>query len=130
MFSSIIELIKLGLGFVKERSQAKHDRNMAAITEQKRQIEDRDNKTHAWDMAQLNDKDKALRIMAFILFISPGIGYIISPAVGDCIERFWTMIPQWQADVLSGMCLAVFGRQHIPNMLGAVISTISKAARK
>ena len=130
MFPSILELVKSVFGFAKERIEAKHLRNIAAIKEQQRQIEDREIRTHAWDLAQLNDKDKVLRIMAFVLFASPLLAYLISPKLGDYVQKAWSSISAAQANVLYAMCLAVFGRQHIPNMIGSIVSSVSKGLRK
>jgi len=130
MIKIIFSIIKTVLSFVVEKYEGKHKRNMAAIQAQTDILLDPNVRTWSWDMAQLNDKNKVIRMLAFLMFASPWFGYVISPDLGAIIERGWTSLPDWQANALSGFCLAVFGMQHIHNFIGGTFSAISKGIRK
>ena len=130
MIAAVIEIIKLALGFIKERSQAKHDVKMAYLLDKKRQLDDHNTQTYNWDMSQLNNKNRVIRILAFLAFFSPWLGYAISPEVGNWVERGWTSVPQWQANAFSGLCLAIFGMQHIHNFIGGTVDAVAKSFKK
>lgn len=129
----IYDLVKLAVSGVKtlvnwgkEKTVAKHKREMAQIELETRLLLSQTEANSKWEMAQLNDKDKILRWAAFILFASPLLAHFISPELGKRIQDAWHMLPDWQSNVLSGMCLAVFGMKKIPELLGSAVGAIRK----
>lgn len=129
MIPIALTLGKTIFGFILEKYEKKHRRNIAAIESQTNKILDPRAMSHSWDMAQLNDRSRLLRILAFIMFASPWFGYVIHPELGIHIEKAWSIMPEWQANVISGMCLAVFGMHHIPNLIGATVSSVVRSIK-
>lgn len=130
MISLILDGIKTIFGWVKEKSKAKHERNMAQIQNEARLLSERESNNSKWAMAQLNDKDKLIRISAFILFSSSFWSHLISPEFGKVVHQAWASMPHWQANVLSGMSLSVFGLKKIPQLIGSTIGAIKEGLAK
>jgi len=130
MISLIVDGVKTVFGWLGEKSKAKHERSMAALELEKRLLLSQQESNSKWEIAQLNDKDKLLRWAAFILFASPLLASLISPEWGHKVQEAWHMLKDWQSNVLSGMCLAVFGMRSIPNVIGSAIGSIKEALKK
>lgn len=130
MISLLVDGVKTVFGWLGEKSKAKHERTMAALELEKRLLLSQQEANSKWEIAQLNDKDKLLRWAAFILFASPLLAALISPEWGHRVQEAWHMLKDWQANVLSGMCLAVFGMRSIPNVLGAAVGSIKEGLKK
>lgn len=120
----IFEAIKTGFGWFKEKKKAKHAREMAQIENETRLLLSTNEANSKWDMAQLNDKDKIIRIAAFALFSSSFWSHLISPEFGQLVQGAWSSMPHWQANVLSGMSLSVFGLKKIPQLVGTTVGAI------
>jgi len=80
VISLLVEGIKTVFGWAKEKSIAKHQRNMAQIQNETELLLSKQKANSEWEMAQLNDKDKVLRWAAFLLFASPLLAHLI-PAI-------------------------------------------------
>ena len=124
MFSLILEGVKTVFGWAKDKAKAKHDRNMAQINNEARLLQSRETNNAKWEMAQLNDKDKFIRICAFLLFASPVLAYWISPELGARVQEGWNQLTPMQADVLRGICLAVFGIKKFSEGLGSTVAAL------
>lgn len=120
----ILDAVKTIFGWIGEKSKAKHEREMAQIENQTKLLLSEQQANTNWEMAQLNDKDKLLRWAAFILFASPLLAAIINPEWGARVQSAWHLLKDWQSNVLSGMCMAVFGMRTVPQVLGATIGAI------
>ena len=114
----------------KEGYIKKKENELALLENHTKFIKEADNLQSLPDIANLNDSDKGLRWAAFLLFTSPLFGYLISPEIGQRITKAWAELPEWQAQMLNVMCIAVFGLKQIPNMLGNVIGTIFRVVKK
>lgn len=130
MIGLIVEGIRTVFGWAKEKSKAKHEKEMAQLELEKRLLLSQNEANSKWEMAQLNDKDKILRWAAFILFASPLLAALVSPEWGHKVQEAWHMLQPWQSNVLSGMCLAVFGMRKIPDLLGACSGAIRQGLTK
>ena len=130
MLSLIFEGVKMVFGWAKDKSKAKHERNMAQIQNETRLLLQKETNNAKWAMAQLNDKDKIIRMAAFILFSSSFWSHLISPEFGALVQGAWQSMPHWQANVLSGMSLSVFGLKKIPQLLGATVGAIKAGLSK
>ncbi|MEY8198686.1 MAG: hypothetical protein RPS47_05555, partial [Colwellia sp.] len=62
-----------------EVKAAKHTRKLAVINNQARLATDEQSNNHEWEMANLQDKDNALRWCSFWLFALPIVITVISP---------------------------------------------------
>ena len=74
----------------------------------------------------LSDSDGLMRWAAFLLFASPLIAGLISPAFGERVLHAWHLLEPWQEKILSGMCLATFGMRSIPNLIGGIVDSIRR----
>lgn len=126
IFSLIFDAFKTGVGYFREKAKAKHERNMAEVQNETRLLLQEGTNDSKWSMAQLNDKDKLLRIAAFLLFSSSFWSHLISPEFGKLVQQAWHSMPEWQANVLSGMSLSVFGLKKIPQLVGATVGAIKQ----
>ena len=119
MISLILEGVKTIFGWVKEKSQAKHERNLAQIKNEAN-----------WSMAQITNKDKFIRIGAFLLYASPLIANWISPELGATVQQGWNQLTPDQAEALKVICFAVFGirtgTRFIRETLGIIKETLNK----
>ena len=130
MLSLILDGVKTVFGWIGAKSKAKHERTMAALELEKRLLLSTQEANSKWEIAQLNNKDKMLRWAAFILFASPLLAGLINPDWGQRVQEMWHLLKDWQANVISGMCLDVFGMRSIPNILGASIGAIREGFKK
>lgn len=130
MISLILDGIKTIFGWVGDKQKAKHERDMAALELEKRLLLSQHEANSNWEIEQLKDKDKVLRWAAFLLFASPLLATIVSPELGQKVQLGWHALHPWQANVLSGMCLAVFGMRKIPQIVGATVGNVVQALKK
>lgn len=130
MISIIFDGVKTIVGWLAEKSKARHERDMAQLQLEKRLLLSEQEANSKWEIAQLNDKDKILRYCAFVLFASPLIASLISPNWGHKVQLAWQMMKPWQANVLCGMCCAVFGMRKVPNIIGSIVGSIKEGLKK
>lgn len=130
MISLILDTVKTVFGWVGEKSKAKHEREMASIALETRLLLSSREANSKWEIAQLNDKDKVLRWAAFVLFASPLLATLIEPSWGHKVQDAWHMLKPWQANVLSGMCLAVFGMRKVPEVIGMTVGSIKEGLKR
>lgn len=130
----LIAAILSGFGtlfrWLKARAEAQQDLKLAEIQAKKQILLSKEMANSEWEIAQLLDKDKMLRWAAFLLFASPLIAAMISPAWGAWVQRAWHSLEPWEANVLSGMCLAVFGLRKIPQLLGSTVGAVVDALKR
>ena len=124
MLSLIVEGVKTVFGWAKEKAKAKHEKTMARINNETRLLSDHLQANSKWEMAQLNDKDKLIRIGAFLLFASPILGYWISPAIGARVQEGWNQLTPMQAEVLKIICCAVFGIKKATELAGGLVGAL------
>lgn len=129
MIGLILEAGKTFFKWMKEKSVAKHERNMAALELEKRLLLSKQEANSQWEIAQLKDKSKFLRWAAFLLFASPLLISFISPSYGREIQQFWHTMPAWQADGLKGFCLAVFGMRQVPMALQGIVGAVKQGLK-
>lgn len=129
MISMILDGVKTLVGWFKESAKAKHEKNMAVIDLEKRLLLSKQEANSQWELHQLKDKDKLIRFLAFMLFASPLIANLISPEWGTWVQRGWHSLTPLQAEMLRGICGAVFGYKPVANMVGAITGSITDAIR-
>lgn len=130
MISLIVDGVKTVFGWIAQKSKAKHEKEMAALELEKRLLLSQHEANSQWEIAQLKDKDKLLRWGAFLLFASPLLASLISPEWGHRVQSAWHVLEPWQSNVLSGMCLGVFGMRKIPELLGRTVGNIKQGLKQ
>ena len=130
IFTSIFNITNTLLSWLKERAKGNQELKMSEIEAKKNIILSHDKANTEWEIAQLMNTDKWMRWAAFLLFASPLIASFISPSWGQWVSKAWHTMPLWQENVLSGMCLAVFGLKSVPRIVGSSTAAIINAIRR
>lgn len=110
-----------------EIAQAKHDRKKAIINNQARLASDKQSNNHEWEMANLQDKDNALRWCSFWLFASPIILTVFFPEHGKEFFTNLDLVPQWWVKVFVSMIGGIWGIVELKKAAPALITGIRGA---
>ena len=92
-----------------EVKAAKHTRQIAVINNQARLATDEQSNNHEWEMANLQDKDNALRWCSFWLFALPILLTVICPEHGAVVFENLELVPQWWVKVFVSMIGGIWG---------------------
>jgi hypothetical protein len=122
IFSIALQAITSLIGWQKEKSIAKHALDMAEVSAKTRALDEQS----LWESEQLQDKDKSLRWLAYIIYVAPLIAYWISPTFGAHIEQGWKSLTTSQADTIKALSVTIFGYRYVPHVFTSVVSTIKK----
>jgi len=126
IISVVIQAITSLVGWQKEKSTAKHALDMAEVSAKTRALDEQS----LWEAEQLQDKDKSLRWLAYIIYVAPLIAYWISPTFGAHIEEGWKSLTTSQADTIKALSVTIFGYRYVPHIFTSVVSTIKKPTKK
>lgn len=110
-----------------EIAQAKHARKKAVIDNQARLASDIQSNNHEWEMANLQDKDNALRWCSFWLFASPIILTVFFPENGKAFFTNLDLVPQWWVKVFVSMIGGIWGIVELKKAAPALISGLRGA---
>ena len=114
----------------KDRAQKTQDLKIAEIEAKKEMVESKQMAVAQWELAELVDKDKALRYSPFLLFASPFWSGLMGPDFHSYTLSLWHSLSPFQENILAMICAAVFGRKTIPNFIGGTIQAAAGAIRK
>ena len=119
----------LGLGSsvvtaVTEKQQAKHKRELAIIDNEARLALSENEANSAWEMAQLQDKDKFLRWFSYSMFTAPILVTVISPEHGKQIFENLEHAPSWLVEVFIALNGAVWGLSSLKNVVPSIVGQI------
>jgi hypothetical protein len=85
---------------------------------------------HDWEMANLADKDKALRWISFILFSLPFVIAMFAPEhVKNYFDTSLNAIPVWWEKTYMGMMAGIWGISSLKNALPAIVDGLPKPKR-
>jgi hypothetical protein len=107
----------------KEKA-AKHKRKLAVINNQTRLASDEQSNNHEWEMANLQDKDNALRWCSFWLFALPIVITVISPEWGAKIFTNLKIVPEWFVQTLIAMIGGIWGMTELKKAAPQFIAAI------
>jgi hypothetical protein len=107
-----------------EEKAAKHTRKLAVINNQARLATDTQSNNHEWEMANLQDKDNALRWCSFWLFALPIVITVISPEWGAKIFTNLKIVPEWFVQTLIAMIGGIWGMTELKKAAPQFISAI------
>lgn len=109
---------------VVEIKKAKHTRKLAVINNQARLATDEQSNNHEWEMANLQDKDNALRWCSFWLFALPIVITVISPEWGAKIFTNLEIVPEWFVQTLIAMIGGIWGMTELKKAAPQFIAAI------
>lgn len=107
-----------------EEKAAKHTRKLAVINNQARLATDIQSNNHEWEMANLQDKDNALRWCSFWLFALPIVITVISPEFGAKIFTNLKIVPEWFVQTLIAMIGGIWGMTELKKAAPQFIAAI------
>ena len=107
-----------------EVKAAKHERKLAVINNQARLATDEQSNNHEWEMANLQDKDNALRWCSFWLFALPIVITVISPEWGAKIFTNLKIVPEWFVQTLIAMIGGIWGMTELKKAAPQFIAAI------
>jgi len=113
-----------------EVSKAKHKREIAVINNQARLASDEQTFNHEWEMASLQDKDKMLRYISFLLFALPIIITVLLPEQGKTIFTNLENVPQWWVKTFIAINGGIWGIVELKNAAPALINAIKTVVKK
>lgn len=103
----------------------------AAIEDNKARLaRSKNSNNHEWEMASLQDKDRWLRRISFIIFVWP-----ITPIAAlrpDWVIAYYdalSPIPEWNLQIIMIMIGGIWGVSELKNSLPALVGGIKKAIK-
>jgi hypothetical protein len=130
LFSFITKPLTQWLKNRGEIAKAKHKRNLAVINNQARLASDEQSFNHEWEMASLQDKDKALRYISFLLFSLPIIITVLLPEYGKTIFANLENVPDWWVKTFIAINGGIWGIVELKNAAPQLINAIKGAVKK
>ena len=109
-----------------EKAQAKHKLELAVIENKARLAISKSEHNQAWEMAQLEDKDKVLRWFSYTMFTAPIVITVVSPEWGKQIFQNLEYAPSWVVEVWIAMNGAVWGLSSLKNVVPSFVGSIKK----
>jgi len=127
IIGAISGLITTWLGGYNERQKAKQELQKAELENKARLMRDENSYNHAWEMANLTDKDKWLRRTSFIMFSAPFIIAIFAPQhVAEYFTSAIHSVPDWWVKTYMSITGGIWGLSSLKNVLPGVIDVFKK----
>jgi hypothetical protein len=126
-FSTLLDIGKAWLDGFNQKQKAKQDLELAELNNKQRLLLDTQSNNHAWEMANLTDKDKWLRRVSFAMFASPFIIAIFAPEhIQYYFEHAIAMVPEWWQKTFMSITGGVWGLSSLKNILPGVVDMFKK----
>lgn len=113
----------------KDIALAKHERDMAILKSQARIAQDKQSFDHAWEMASLQDKDKGLRYLSFLMFTSPILIAVASPEYGIELFDRLELVPEWILQIWFYMIAGIWGIASLKDTVPQIIQSMRRPAK-
>ncbi len=102
-------LIKEGFGFWRDKKKAKHEMQMAGITNRTRLLLSEQEANHEWEMKALETSSSSLKHMSFLLFAGPVLITVLSPEYGATIWTNLQLVPEGFMRIYYAITGAIWG---------------------
>lgn len=110
-----------------QKQKAQHELDVAELQNKARLMLDEQSNNHAWEMANLQDKDKWLRRISFTMFSAPLVIAIFSPhQIKDYFDIALSSVPEWWLKTFVAINGAVWGIANLKNVLPPVVDLFKK----
>lgn len=125
------QLLSVLFGGLVDWFKGKQEMKKAAMENKARLLRDKNSNNHEWEMANLLDKDKTLRLMSFLMFAFPFIAAIFNAqAVNEYFTVAVASVPLWWQQMFVAIVGSVWGIASLKNVLPAAVDGIKKALKK
>ena len=127
LFGGISSLVKTWLDGRNKKSQAKLEIQLAEMQNKARLLADKQSNNHAWEMANLMDKDKWLRRLSFTMFSAPFLVAIVAPAhVADYFQHAIDAVPLWWQQTYMAITGGIWGISSLKNTVVGMVGELKK----
>jgi len=127
VLSGLIGLIGTWLKGRKDKHKAKLEIELAEMQNKARLLADKESNNHAWEMANLTDKDKWLRRISFAMFASPFVVALVAP---DHVAAYFNTaidsVPVWWQKTFMSITGGIWGLSSLKNILPGVVDVFKK----
>lgn len=130
LFGALLSPFKSFFEKKKDIALAKHERDMAILQSQARIAQDKLAFDHAWEMASLQDKDKGLRYLSFIMFTSPILVAVVSPLHGVELFDRLELVPDWILQIWFYMIAGIWGIASLKDTVPQIIQSMRRPSKK
>ncbi|MBN7820533.1 hypothetical protein [Bowmanella yangjiangensis] len=126
MFGLIMDIVKEGVTYFKERQEQKHQVKLSVLKNKQRLAESEQDYNHDWEMASLESRDRFLRIVSFSLFSVPLVVTVIWPDTGAQIFTNLEKAPDWYVQTFIAINGGVWGIVELKHAAPALVNGIRK----
>lgn len=126
IISPVTSIITSLIDRKREKTKARHDRDLAVINNQARLASSKAEFNHSWEMASLKDKDVFLRNLSFILFTSPVLIAVLAPVYAAEMFTNLKQIPEWLLHIWFYMISGVWGIATLKDSVTEIVHNIRK----
>ncbi|MCB1719382.1 MAG: hypothetical protein KDK05_29955 [Candidatus Competibacteraceae bacterium] len=127
LIKSITNLANTWITSKSEKSKAKQALELAEIDKKKEIILSLQKNTHEWELNSLQDKDKWLRRLSFLMFSSPFLIAIFAPEhVSHYFEVALQEVPVWWQKSYMAMTGGIWGIASLKNIIPEIIDVVKK----
>lgn len=127
IITSIFALVGTWLTGYQAKTKAKQDMALAELQNKARLLADTESNNHAWEMANLTDKDKWLRRISFAMFASPFIVALFAPEhVAAYFNTAIDSVPKWWQQTFMSITGGIWGLSSLKNVLPGIVDVFKK----
>jgi hypothetical protein len=109
MIKILLNIVKEGFSFWKDKRKAVHDMKMAGIQNRQRLLLDEGSYNHEWEMKALETSSKGLKHMSFLLFAGPILVTVVHPSYGGEIWTNLKLVPEGFMQIYYAITGAIWG---------------------
>jgi hypothetical protein len=118
-------IIKDAIAGFQQILKAKQERDIAALNNRTRLLQDKESNNAAWEMAALQDSDRWLKRISFAIFSAPFICAIFDPqGVAEYFRIALAAIPDWYAKSYMGIVGSVWGIASLKDAIPAIVNQV------
>lgn len=115
-------------GWIFDSVKQSREIKAAAAENTVRLLKDEQSNNHAWEMANLQDKDKGLRWVSFGLFAGPMVWALFDPVgVKEYFTLFKEVMPDWYQQIVFSMVGGIWGVSALKNVVPSIVSQTIKS---
>lgn len=127
LIGGISNIFSTWLSGRQKKQEAVLQMQLAEIKNRARLLASKEENNHAWEMANLTDKDKFLRRLSFLMFSSPFIVAIFFPEhIKLYFEHSISSVPVWWQKTFMAITGAIWGLSSLKNVLPGIVEVFRK----
>jgi hypothetical protein len=127
IITGITDFVKTWYQGKLEKQRAQTQLDLAEYQNKARLMLDEQSNNHAWEMANLQDKDKWLRRISFFMFAAPFFVAIFFPEhIKIYFDTALADIPEWWQKTFVAINGAIWGLSSLKNVAPSVLDVFRK----